>query len=204
MNTPTPYHHGDLKDSLIASGLKILAADGVKGLSLRAVAKRAGVSQTAPYRHFSDKDALLAAIAEQGFQRLIGEIGAGIAAHRSPDRRLVAAGMSYFRFAQAHPEHIKVMFGGMVDMDNDHEGLKQAGHEAFAQFVELIVAGQESGSLRRGHPARCALAAWSMVHGLSLLTLNKHISPEALDAGSPEALAEFCLQMLREGWKPRP
>jgi AcrR family transcriptional regulator len=197
-----PYHHGDLKESLIASGIQILAKEGVKGLSLRAVAKLAGVSQTAPYRHFANKDALLAAIAEQGFRGLIQEVAAGIAKHRNPDRQLEAAGVHYFRFATTHPEHIKIMFGGLVDMGNDHAGLKKVSDEAFGQLVGLINDGQEAGSFRQGNPVQSALAAWSMVHGLSLLLLNQHISHEAFGASSSEQLAKFCIQLLKEGWKP--
>lgn len=197
------YHHGELRESLIASGIEILACDGVKGLSLRAVAKKAGVSQTAPYRHFTDKNALLASIAVEGFRDLVSEIASAIARHRSPDRQLEAAGMQYFRFAMAQPEHIKVMFGGLVEMGKEHRGLKEVSDEAFRQLLGLVSAGQEAGRFRSGDPARSALAAWSLVHGLSLLVLNKHISLEAFDAAAPDELAQSCLSLFKEGWSPR-
>src|SRR5690349_3367842 len=107
------YQHGNLREALVQAGLKLLAEGGVEGLSLRAAAQLAGVSHAAPYRHFKDKDALVAAIAEQGFRLLtasmraeLEQLGAGADTHQ----RMRALGQGYVRFAREHPGYLGVIF----------------------------------------------------------------------------------------------
>ena len=120
------YQHGNLREALVQAGLKLLTDGGVAGLSLRAAAQLAGVSHAAPYRHFKDKDALVAAVAEQGFRLLsatmraemerAGEVaGAGAASTRD---RLRALGRGYLRFATEHPAYLQVIFGGVLSKDS--------------------------------------------------------------------------------------
>jgi AcrR family transcriptional regulator len=197
------YHHGQLRDSLVNAGLTILSKDGVGGLSLRAVARAVGVSQAAPYRHFADKDALVAEIARQGFLRLTTEMRAMTAKHRNPDRQLIEAGWAYVRFALENPDHLRVMFTGMVDGSRVHAELQAASQESFGELVQIIIGGQEKGVIRAGDPVQSALTAWSLVHGLSMLFLNGQISAEQFGVASEDSLARFCIQMLKDGWKPR-
>src|SRR5271154_4409043 len=104
---PDTYQHGDLKEALVQAGLQLLTEGGGEGLSLRAAALLAGVSHAAPYRHFADKDALVAAIAERGFRLLTrsmnDEVARAARAHVQVRARLRAAGAGYVRFALAHP-----------------------------------------------------------------------------------------------------
>src|SRR5215831_9732799 len=105
------YHHGDLRQALIRSALEILSQAGAAGLSLRAAARRARVSAMAPYRHFADKEALLAAVAEYGFQQLAGRLAAAAAAAADPRAGLGALGVAYVIFARDEPSLFKLMFG---------------------------------------------------------------------------------------------
>lgn len=110
MATKAAYHHGNLKPALIAAGLKEVTQHGVEGFSLRGVARRAGVSAPAVYRHFADKDDLLAAMAVEAWERLMGMIAEALAkAPHDPLEQFRANGVSIVRFAVAHPEHFRVI-----------------------------------------------------------------------------------------------
>ena len=110
---PDSYQHGDLRAALIQGGLKLLSDGGVPALTLRAAAQLAGVSHAAPYRHFRDKDALIAAIAEEGFRMLTAQMRREMdAAGAEPFARLRASAWGYVSFARAHPGYFRTMFGG--------------------------------------------------------------------------------------------
>ncbi|MCA9974251.1 MAG: TetR/AcrR family transcriptional regulator, partial [Anaerolineales bacterium] len=105
------YHHGDLKNALIKAGIEILAKDGVGGLSLRKVAQRAGVSHAAPYAHFADKQALIAAISTEGFRQLYEQVLTVADAHAAnPAQQLLEAAWTYVQFATHDPDQFKIMF----------------------------------------------------------------------------------------------
>ncbi|MBP9889010.1 MAG: TetR/AcrR family transcriptional regulator, partial [Leptospiraceae bacterium] len=142
----SPYHHGDLKKALLTAGVAILAESGIKNLSLRETARRAGVSHTAPYRHFEDKDALLAAIAEEGFLRLILKLEEGIIKHpTNPLQRHYAIGEAYVQFAIENPNHLQVMFGNVLEDYKKYPALKQVSEKSFALLVETIKDCQKAG-----------------------------------------------------------
>src|SRR5436190_23943930 len=120
-----PYHHGDLRRALIREALALVAEKGVAGLTLRETARRAGVSQTAPYRHFPDKEALLAAVAEGGFRRLGEAMTRAARPHRAnPARALEAMAIAVVRFAAHHGAHYRLMCGPAVRGRN-HPGLRE-------------------------------------------------------------------------------
>jgi AcrR family transcriptional regulator len=131
--------------------------EGVGALSLREVARRAGVSHNAPYRHFPDREALLAGLAAEGF----AELGQELARHSGAD-----GGVAYVRFALAHPERFRLMFGGQIAYDRHPELRKQA---------DAAYVGLEKSFAQLGDEARFAAAAtWSLVHGLAQLLLDGH------------------------------
>src|SRR5262245_57949686 len=123
-----PYHHGNLKAELLAAASALLDEGGAGAVSLRAAARRAGVSATAPYRHFADKEVLLAAVAAEGFRAF----GAALTAAASNPTPLAAMGLAYVRFALAHRGLFRLMFGpGIPDRDR-HPELAAAADRAFA------------------------------------------------------------------------
>jgi AcrR family transcriptional regulator len=199
-----PYHHGDLRAALLQAGLAILAEEGVQALSLRAAARRAGVSHAAPYRHFADKEALLAAIAEEGFNMLAAEVEAARACFpASPREQLAESAWAYVRFALAHPDHLRVMFGGSIEDPQAYPGLREAGARAFAVLVDIIRAGQDAGTMIAGEARLLAVVAWTQVHGLSLLLIGHQVPHDVSAALDAEQLARTCSRLLSTGLAPR-
>lgn len=152
------YHHGNLRPALLRAAGKILEKEGVGALSLREAARRAGVSHNAPYRHFPDREALLAALAAEGFQ-LLGEA--------MRDRAGKEMGEAYVRFALDHPQRFRLMFGGSVPIA-EYEQLRDAAAATYRGLVEAFK------DLPR--PEIAAAAAWSLVHGLANLLLDGHLA----------------------------
>ena len=195
-----PYHHGDLRNKLIRVGLEILTQEGAAALSLRKTARRAGVSHAAPYRHFADKDALIIAIAEDGFQRLSQKMAEQIAQH--PDEPLLqfqGAGYAYIQFALENPEHLRIMFSGIP---NDKRRCVNDAN-SFDLLLETIQACQAGGYIQAGDAMQMALFAWSQVHGLATLLIGESVPQSLLDVYTQEELVQFCLQNLYDGLVPR-
>ncbi len=185
------YHHGDLRQALIQGAIAAIAERDPSQLSLRAIARRIGVSHAAPYRHFPDKDALLAAVAEQGFQGLTAALQAGIAAAEPhPLRQLEASGCAYVRYALAKPQHYRVMFGGCQGPPGRYPELAAAGQASFMVLVNLIAEGQAAGVIRAGETVELAQVAWSLVHGIALLAIDGYLTePGRLTVEELTALA---------------
>ncbi|MDA0347102.1 MAG: TetR/AcrR family transcriptional regulator [Verrucomicrobia bacterium] len=197
------YHHGDLKNSLIRCGLEILSEDGKQGLSLRKVAKKAGVSEAAPYRHFKDKEALVAAIAEQGFIRLAALLDSVAAKHSEDAKSLFfQSGLAYVQFARQNPDSMRVMFRlRNVDGGVEYPALQEAADEAFSFLIDMVEYCQQAGLARLGHPMPLALSAWSAVHGLSMLLIDNYISKEALQGTEDQSLILATLEIILQGWQ---
>jgi len=166
-----PYHHGDLRGTLLQASLDLLRDPASGDFTLREVARRAGVSHNAPYRHFRDKDDLLAAIAEQGFERLTAAMQSAAGKEQTSFQQLQSAGIAYLEFALAQPEHFSVMFS--IDLrENRHVSAKAAAEKCFAELVKLVVACGQGQSFRTVSPETAALAAWTQVHGIAVLALR--------------------------------
>ncbi|MFJ3309517.1 TetR/AcrR family transcriptional regulator [Streptomyces sp. NPDC086549] len=157
------YHHGDLRASCLSAALALLEEGDEAALSLREVARRAGVSANAPYRHYPDKDALLAALATHGFNELRGRL---VDAQDSAlaGQELVCLAQSYVRYAVEHPALFRLMFNRPCDPS--HPEVKAAGDAAYAVISPHVVAGVPAES----QEARVA-GCWSLVHGLASLVL---------------------------------
>lgn len=171
------YHHGNLREALVEAAIGILEADGVTKLSLRGVARRAGVSQTAPYRHFKDKAALLAAVAAFGFRGLASAMREGAAHHEEPSDRLAAIGQSYVRFALENSAIFRLMFGPEIPEKSADPELCDAADEAFAVLADTAATSACTPASTGAAPDQ-AFAAWSFVHGLSTLLIDRQIKPE--------------------------
>lgn len=192
------YHHGDLRQSLIDGAIALISTAGVSDLSLRQVARHIGVSHNAPYRHFEDKEALLAAVAEEGFKALT--LTMETARQDTPPgtkAALTAIGSAYVRFALAHPAHYRVMFSEFRSNFHDYPSLAAAGQKAFMVLVSTIAAGQTAGIFKAADPWELARVAWSLVHGQALLILDHRI-PVASEAKLEEFL-QFSCQLLISG-----
>lgn len=165
------YHHGNLRADLLERGWAVVDTDGAEALSLRQLARDAGVSHGASARHFRDKQALLDAIALQGFERLNGALTDAAASASAFAARFRAVGDAYVAFAVAHPAVLGVMYSAKHHPDASAE-LLAASHVGMRGLVELFVAGQASGDLRAGDPAQQALVAFAAVHGVATLATD--------------------------------
>jgi AcrR family transcriptional regulator len=191
------YHHGDLKNALIKAGVEILATDGVSGLSLRKVASKAGVSHAAPYSHFSDKQALIAAISTEGFRQLYERVSAVAEEYKTkPSGQLVEAAWAYVQFALDDSDRFKVMFSGVLEKEKEYPEFVAESQRNF-QLVKMIVeANQATGMLRSGPSDLVALSAWGIIHGFIMLLLEGQISHTVLEQKSLRELVEFQLGQI--------
>ncbi|MEX2179538.1 MAG: TetR/AcrR family transcriptional regulator [Gemmatimonadaceae bacterium] len=167
------YHHGDLRSALLASALEILQREGIEGLTLRAVARAAGVSQSAPYRHFADRRQLMAGVAAQGFRAMEQAMLAEM--QRTPDAPrlgLKMVAVAYVKFGLANPALYRVMFGPEVANTEDLPELRETGRGVLGFVSEGIRRLQEAGLVGPGDPWLMAVTTWSTLHGLVMLTLD--------------------------------
>jgi AcrR family transcriptional regulator len=168
MPSKTAYHHGNLREALLEGAIELIAEVGPAGFTLREVARRAGVSHNAPYRHFMDRDEILAAVAAQGFRELTQSMLNAVENHRDSIVRLKHAGLAYVEFALRRPEHFKVMFDLPVSKHKTPES-GEAAEQAFGTLVGLVETCQSDGAFPSGSLQHFSLLAWSMVHGIAKL-----------------------------------
>ncbi len=188
------YHHGDLKNALISAGVDILAHEGIGALSLRSVARRAGVSHSAPYAHFADKQALIAAISTEGFRRLHGQLAAAIQAHAAePSQQLTACGEAYIRFSLEERDIFKIMFSGILEQEKEYKEFVEISQATFMLLVEVVSACQKAGILPDAPADVLAVAVWSQVHGLVSLAMERQISHNVMDRHSLSEMLSFAL-----------
>jgi AcrR family transcriptional regulator len=182
------YHHGALREALIEAAARVAAEQGVGALSLRVVARRAGVSQAAPYHYFADKSALLAAVAEEGF-RLFDERQAAAHAEAGPDpvERLQALGAAYVRFALDRPHYFRVMFRPHLVEHVRYPGLHAASRRSFERLVDSTRLARAAHGHEDVDPLAVATLVWSVPHGLATLYLEGPISPTT----TPQALEQL-------------
>ncbi|WKG02711.1 TetR/AcrR family transcriptional regulator [Mycolicibacterium sp. HK-90] len=179
------YHHGDLKAVILAEAATLVAERGADGISLRELARAAGVSHAAPAHHFTDRRGLFTALATEGFQLLTAAL-----AEARP--QFLDAAKAYVRFALDHPGHYEVMFDKSLYDDTDPD-LTAAASAAGTELNSGV--GTLSDPKAAADPAAAALAAWSLVHGFSMLWLN-----DAIDtAGDPVAQVERLAAILFDG-----
>lgn len=171
----TPYHHGDLRAACVRAALELLEEGGAAELSLRAVARRAGVAPSAPYRHYADRDELMAAVAAVGYRELAQFLTAAHPAPSTPDD-LAAVAVAYVQFALQRPALFRVMFSDPCDRDSSE---RVSATEAISAYVAAIVGRAFHGA----DPDALETAFWALVHGLAFLHLDGK-----LDASDPMAV----------------
>jgi AcrR family transcriptional regulator len=166
------YHHGDLRNALVKEALRTIDASGVEGLTLRGVGDALGVSRTALYRHFSDKQALVAAVARDGFRTFRLALLEAWERHGRGQAGFEAMGEAYLRFAIAHPSHYRVMFGRFVESCARDPELIEEASGAFQVLVDALVDQQREGTVRADDPVLLARFVWSVSHGIAMLVID--------------------------------
>ncbi|WP_340538874.1 TetR/AcrR family transcriptional regulator [Nocardioides sp. GXZ039] len=183
------YHHGDLRATLIATAMGMLERG--EAFSIRAVAREAGVSATAPYRHFPDREALESALAAEGLRDLAADLAGGRALPRTPEE-LAEFGVAYVEFALRRPALFRLMFGN--ECNTDDEERVQA-----AAAVHELLAAAITGVFPDSDPLDLALGGWGVVHGLAFLYLDRKLS-----AASTEEVATQVRASVRAVFAARP
>ncbi len=188
--TDRPYHHGALREALLQQAERTVRERGADALSLRELAREVGVSHGAPRRHFPDRQALLDAVAEAGFDRLGAELRAAAdGAGEEFEPRLRATAAAYVRFATRDPALLDLMFAGKHRETSG--ALHEAAENAFAVMLELIAQGQAEGALEPGEPERVGLVLFSTIQGIASLVSAGIVQPDQLEPLVVDAIAHF-------------
>jgi len=173
-SSTTRYHHGDLRAACLRAAMELLEQDGAAGLSVRAVARRAGVSPGAPYRHYADRDALVSAVAAEGYRELSAYLSAAHPSPSTPDD-LAAVAVAYVQFALEHPALFRTMFSDPCDADSSE---RVSATTAIAEYVGALVRRAFPGA----DPGALSTAIWAVVHGLAFLHLDGKLDTSTLEA----------------------
>lgn len=172
----TNYHHGALRDALLQATLDLIRTEGIGAVSLRRVARAAGVSPGAPYHHFPDRAALLTALADDGYRNLATALRTTQARAGTPAEALPAMIETYVLFARDNPAHFQLMFRPELTQSHKSPQGKAAADDAFAVLTETVAACMAAGLLRQADEDVLALTLWSLVHGLASLWLDGHLT----------------------------
>jgi AcrR family transcriptional regulator len=189
--TQRPYHHGDLSRALVLAGRRILETDGPAALSLRAVAREAGVSPAAPYHHFKDKSELLEAVAGEGWHELGEAISRARTAAPSPRAALTEIGVAYIRFARDNPALYRVMYDGAADRADMPDHAKQAGSAWHCIEEAVIEAGADAKD--QIELKLINIAAWCAAHGIAEMAGFREFEPLKAALGGEDAFIRAVL-----------
>ena len=181
-----PYHHGDLRRALVEAACRLLEKEGAQALSLRAVAREAGVSPAAPYHHFKDKSELLDAVAHEGWEKLDLAFQAARDAHTSPPDRVRELGVAYVCFASQHPDLYRVMYDCSRDKADMPAHVLENEESAYRRVREVLVSAGADPSDEIGLEL-AAIACWCAAHGLAEMTSFKQFEPLKEALGGEEA-----------------
>jgi AcrR family transcriptional regulator len=193
----TTYHHGDLKNALIEAGIDILSREGVGALSLRKVARKAGVSHAAPYAHFADKQALVAAISTDGHEKIYRRI-VGIVEQYPDDplRQLVETAWAYAEFGFEEPDLFRITFSGVVERERDYPDLVEMAGKNMGLVRALVKRCQAADILEPGEPDLVTVGVWGLVHGFVSLVQQGQVSHSVLDRYSLREMLILTLNQI--------
>ncbi len=194
---PAPnYHHGNLREALLAASVDLIGQQGIQSLSLRKLAQLVGVSHTSCYHHFKDKDALLAAVAEQGFV----QISEGLRhimdnADTQLMDKLKQAVSGYVSFATQNPTQYELMFGRDLWQGENHDQFQRVAKDSFRQYVHLFEQFQQQNILAASeNPLRLAQLMWSTLHGLAKLASDGIFAKQ----GDQDDIIEYALKRVED------
>ena len=198
VQTRASYHHGALRDELIKACVALIEAEGIGAVSLRRVARAAGVSPRAPYHHFADRSALLGAIAAQGHELLEQRL------HRAREQAPSAAGAlaamieAYVTFARDHPAHVHLMLRGELSQMDKHPETQSAGEGAIRLLTEVVQDCQREGSAPPGDPAPLVGMVWALSVGIVTLWLDGPLEGRCVSLGTtPQELTSQITALLK-------
>lgn len=197
------FHHGDLEWALLEAASQLLEKEGPLGVGLRAAARLAGVSHNAPYRHFRNRESMLAALAARGLRELGERMTSAAQGRRDPREALTAIAETYVSLAADRPYLFRLMFGPEVADKARYPEVREAGLGAHRVLIDTLAAGQRAGVVRPGDPAEIALGHWAAVHGAASLLVDGVLAERARDVGGPAGLARLISEQVRLGTEPR-
>lgn len=187
------YHHGNLRQALVDQAVRTIRTGGVEALTLRDVGARLRVSRTALYRHFADKQALLVAVATEGFRAFRKELADAWEGAGRGRAGFLAQGRAYIRFAMENPSHYRVMFGGYVATGDCGAELAAESEAGFRVLVDALIELQQAGLVRRDSPLELAVFVWGAVHGAAMLAIGGQVvRPNT----APESAATYTVERL--------
>jgi AcrR family transcriptional regulator len=195
------YHHGDLRRAVIDTAIAIIADRGIDRLTMREIANEIGVSRMAPYRHFENKAELLAVLAQEGFEAMYAATQLAAQTSAQPIERLHAIGVAYIFYAIERPVHYYVMFDASLSDRTIYPPLYQAAVKNFDCLVEILIQCQQQGAIRAGDPQQIAQITWSLVHGLSLLSIDRQFA--TMGAAPISELADSAMTTLIAGLRQK-
>ena len=192
----TRYHHGNLREALLDAAFRVVDAEGVEALSMRALARQAGVSSAAPFRHFSDKRVLLDAVARRAAEALGRRLDEASADCGDALTQFRAMSVAYVRFAAEHPALFDLIHGSEAA---SVAFLGDLGDERRLKLIALIVDGQNAGLIPDADPELIALASEALTHGLARLIVDRHPRLRHLSSAQARQLTLAATQLLQTG-----
>lgn len=180
----TSYHHGDLRATLMDASLRLIESEGLAAVSLRRVAREAGVSSGAPYHHFADRAALLSALSIDGFQQLASYMRTARATTPDPLAAITELGAAYVRFSRDHPAQFRLMFRPELSQPEKHPDAHVAGDAAFNVLVDTVAECVAVGAVPADRAETLAVAWWGLAHGLASLWLDGHLEKRSEQMGT--------------------
>lgn len=189
------YHHGHLRSALIEGAIELIAERGRAEFTLRELARRLGVTHAATYHHFRDKDALLAAVAEEGYRAMGAHLEAlSQEASDDPIEKMRAMGVGYVRFALENQAHFRVMFGHKFADISAYPSMKEVGEATKSLMMTLVSQGQQEGLYKDCPLDELIATCWATVHGLALLTINGHFDDQLEESDDLDAFVQTITQ----------
>src|SRR6516164_3732693 len=186
------YHHGDLRRALLDEALRTIQADGVGHVTMRTLGESLGVSRSALYRHFADKQSLLATVGKEGFCMLRQAVADAWERNGGGRIGFQAMGKAYVQFAVAHPSHYRVMFGGFLESAAKDDHFVAEAKAAFQVLVDALIEQQNGGDIRRDNPVLMGRFVWALFHGTAMLVIDGQL-PEA---AQKDALERYTFERL--------
>jgi AcrR family transcriptional regulator len=198
------YFHGNLREAILTTSLKLIEKSGIDQLSIREVAKATGVTHQAPYRHFKDREELLAALAQDGFEKLYIDMSKFVEGIIDPMDRAIKIGEGYFQWATSNKEHFRLMFNRNVPDYDTSVGLKAASAKILELVLSVVAENQAAGNIRKVDDTRLvARQFWAAVHGVSLLFIDNQFKPLIEDLNLGQQLIKDIVTNLVNGLRPR-